>query len=150
MHYRMPDFDLRPRRATMSPTPMRSTFDVDDEGDTLDALVAVALGPDHRRDARHTALAAMPSSLCQPVVGAALPVRSAPRRSARRAPREPMLVGSMLSAALALVMVAAALLWRLDHPRVVHLEDEAAARPVDLDPSTVDVVSSATRRGSGR
>lgn len=157
MHDRMPDSDLRPRHSTTSPTPMRSSFDVDDDGDTLDALVADALGPAHRRDARHTALAAMPSSLCQPVGGVAWPVRPAARRSvgalarsmdqALRA-REPIFLGTMLSAALALVMFAAAVLWRLAPPRVVHVDDEAADRDRDREPPgvDVDVISSATRR----
>ncbi len=148
MHHRMPDFDLRPRRATTSPTPMRSTFDVDDEGDALDALVASALETVRPSDARHIALAAMPSSLCQPA-GNALTVWPRRRRSAFRTlrPREPVLVGTMLSAALALLMFVAAVVWRHDHPHVVHVEGATpAAQAVDLQPSSVDAVSSASRR----
>jgi hypothetical protein len=144
----MPDFDLRPRRATTSPTPMRSTFDVDDEGDTLDALVASALATVHPSDARHTALTAMPSSLCQPA-GNVLWIRTTQRRSALRAlrPREPVLIGTMLSAALALLMFVAAVVWRHEHPRIVHVEDATpAVQSADLQPSSVDAVTSASRR----
>jgi hypothetical protein len=148
MHHRMPDFDLRPRRATTSPMPMRSTFDVDDEGDSLDALVVSALETARPSDARHIALTAMPSSLCQPA-GNVLWIRTAQRRSAFRAmvPREPVLVGTMLSAALALLMFVAAVVWRHEHPRVVHVEDATpAVQTADLQPASVDAVSSASRR----
>jgi hypothetical protein len=148
MNYRTTDFDLRPRRAATSPTPMLSTFAVDDEGDTLTALATAALVPlrqiasDHG-DARHTALAALPSALCRPAVGTVWPpVRPAPRP---RRQREPLVMGTVLSAALALLTLTAAMLWRLEHPRVVYVEGAPPAVQAAAQPA-VDAISSASRR----
>lgn len=150
MNSPMTDFDLRPRRLSTSITPMLSTLEVDDEGDTLAALVASDLAPLQRfadacSDARHTALLAIPSALCRPADGELwLAARPAPRKR-HRVPADRMMFGTMISAALALLFVAAAMFWRIEHPRIVHVEDARAAvqAPAHVD---VDAVSSASRR----
>ena len=140
MNHRMPDFDLRPRRLART-MPMHSSFDVDDAGDTLDALVAAALAKLQPSDARHTALADLPTSLCQPSTGFEWPDRPA------RAPWIPdrMTIASVLCSALVLVMLAGAMLWRLEHPRVVHIDAAEPAMQIGTTPE-VDAISSASPR----
>lgn len=144
MIYRSPDFDLRPRRLAPA-MPMWSTMQVDDDDDRLDALAAAAVAQwnrsvEMRRDARHIALAALPSTLCTPTPGS---VWAAKRRPARRR-NDRVMLGSIVSAALAVLMLVAAMLWRLENPRVVHIEGATPAiQGMGADPQ-IDALSSAS------
>lgn len=145
MSYRNPDFDLRPRRLA-SPMPMLSTMQVDDDDDLLDALAAAAVARWDRnvavhRDARHFALAALPSTLCTPAGDWTwTPARRKRQRAWQRPDRA--MIGGVVSAALAVLMLVAAMMWRIEHPRVVYVEGTAPAiRAAQPD---VDAVSSAS------
>lgn len=140
MNHRVPDFDLRPRRPAM-PVPMRSSLDVDDAGDTLDALVGEALARARSSDARHTALAALPTSLCRPSTGVEWPDR---RPRPRWAP-DRLTIASLVCSALALVVLASAMSWRIQHPRVVHIDETTPVVQV-ANPPELDAISSASSR----
>jgi hypothetical protein len=144
MIYRSPDFDLRPRRLAPA-MPMWSTMQVDDDDDRLDALAATTIAQwnrnvQTRRDARHIALSAMPSTLCTPTPGA---VWAATRRPARRR-NDRVMLGSIVSAALAVLMLVAAMFWRLENPRVVHVEGATPAIQVTGTEPLIDAMSSAS------
>lgn len=143
-HLSVGDFDLRPRRPA-PPMPMMSTLHVDDDDDLLDALAAAAVArwqQDTRadRDARHIALAALPSVLCTPSAGTAWTAK--PRKPRRQPDR--MMVGTLVSAVLALFMLVAAMVWRLENPRVVHVEGATPA--IHAAQPEVDAISSASPR----
>lgn len=138
------DFDLRPRRLA-PPVPMLSTMQVDDESDHLDALAAAAVtrweqDTSSYRDARHIALAALPSSLC--TLGGDTPWIAKRSIGRRRRPDRAM-IGSLVSLALALLFLVAAMLWRLENPRVTHVEGAAPAIQ-SASTAEVDAVSSAS------
>ncbi len=128
---------------------MLSTLQVDDQGDALDALAATALVGWHRNarresDARHDAIAAMPSSLCSTWAPAQLSLRTSPATRARPS-RDPWMLGSVLSTGLAVLMLFAAMVWRLEHPRVIHVEGAPVApQAADYPAVAVDVVTAAS------
>lgn len=143
MKTRTSDFDLRPRRCSSAPTPMLSTWQVDDDDDGLDALTRSAMAAIARtgtsRDARQVALFALPSTLCAPAPDAVWPRRRpAPTRRRRD---DDLMLGTVVSAGLAVLLLVAAMLWNLERPRVIHLEDA----PVEvLAPTEIDAISSAS------
>lgn len=125
-----------------------STLYVDDDDDTLDALRAAAMraaGPRPTAPRDH-ALAAMPTSLAAWATSSRWTADTT--RSRRFVDVEARwLMGTVFSAALAVLLVLSAVLWRLERPSPAPREHTPASI-VAPAPGTdgVDTISGASRR----
>lgn len=136
--------------ATKNPAAMTvlSTLYLDDDEDTLEALHAAAMRTARSRAVatRDRGLAAMPTSLAAWTTSSRWP--AATRRPRRRIDREAQwMMGTVFSAAIAVLLVLSAVLWRLERPLPTPREHTPASIAAPRTAGeTVDTISGASRR----
>lgn len=136
-----------PCAATAS-VPTLSTMYVDDDDDTLDALRAAVMraAPPRAQILRDRDLAHMPTNLAAWATSSRWPtdVRHGRRRSAAN---ETWMMGTVVSAVIAMLLVVSALLWRIERPTGVPREHAPASLVAPASGSdTPDAISGASRR----
>lgn len=136
-------------RAATATVATLSTLYVDDEDDTLDALHAAAMraANPHPVAMRSQGLEHMPTNLSAWATSSRWPTPVRPARRRKAPSGEAWMMGTVFSAAIAVLLAVSALLWRIERPRAVPQEHTPAA--IVLPASAVDApdaISGATRR----